>query len=106
MCPALFPTSLLKDTTFFGENFLDALAFLASNILIPLGGLAAVILVGWRWGTTNALNQLKQGAYELFERQRWIGGYFWFCFKYTAPILIGVVFLHALGLCFLKYNGL
>lgn len=96
--PCALSTSVLKDYTFFGENFLDALAFLASNILIPLGGLAAVVLVGWVWGIPNALTQLKQGAYELFDRHRWIGGYFWFCFKYSAPILIGVVFLHALGL--------
>lgn len=96
--PCALSYSLLKDYTFFGENFLDALAFLASNILIPLGGFFAVVMVGWVWGFPNALNQLKQGAYDLFAKHRWIQTYFWFCFKFAAPILIVIVFLHALGI--------
>lgn len=96
--PCALSTSVLKDTFFFGETFLDATAFLASNILIPIGGFFAVLMVGWIWGFPNAINQLKLGASNLFEKHRWIRTYFWFCFKFTAPILIGIVFLHALGL--------
>ncbi len=96
--PCALSTSVLKNYTIFGETFLDALAFLASNILIPLGGFLAVFLVGWIWGVPNALNQLKQGTSRLFEKHSLLGGYFWFCFKITAPLLIIIVFLHALGI--------
>jgi NSS family neurotransmitter:Na+ symporter len=94
--PAALSYSVLKDQTIGGMTFLDLMDFVATGILIPLGGLLAVLLVGWRWGVPNALVQLKQGAEGLFERHPWLGRYFWFCFKYSAPILIIFVLLNAL----------
>jgi NSS family neurotransmitter:Na+ symporter len=73
---------------------LDFMAFVATGILIPIGGLFAVILIGWKWGVPNALSQLKEGAAEVFKKQPWLGHYFWFCFKFSAPILIILVFLN------------
>lgn len=96
--PSALSYSLFKEYTLFGSNFLDAISFLVSSILIPLGGFFAVILVGWVWGVHNALTQLKQGSSEFFRRNTWLNGYFWFCFKYSAPILIIIVFLNALGI--------
>ena len=96
--PSALSTSLFKDTLLFGNTFLDLISFVASSILIPLGGFCAVILVGWIWGVDRALAQIKLGAYDLFERKPWLEKYFWFCFKLSAPILIIVVFLNALGL--------
>lgn len=96
--PCALSFSVLKDYTLFGENFLDAIAYLASNILIPVGGFLAVVMVGWIWGAQNALNALKLGASSLFERHPSLSRYFWFCFKYSAPLLIIIVFLHALGI--------
>lgn len=94
--PCALSYNLLKDYTFQGANFLDVISFIASSILIPLGGLAAVVLVGWRWGFDNALVQLKEGSTALFKRNPWLSKYFWFCIKYSAPILILLVFLNAL----------
>ena len=95
--PCALSFSSLAGFTFFGDNFLDALSNLCSNFLIPLGGLLAVVMVGWVWGFPKALNQLKLGAYEFFEHYPTVTAYFWFCFKYAAPFLIVIVFLHALG---------
>jgi len=95
--PSALSYSVLKDFTFFGEPFLDFISFVASSLLIPLGGFFAVILVGWIWGVPNALAQLKEGAEEYFEKNSWLKTYFWFCFKYAAPILMVFVFLNALG---------
>lgn len=78
-------------------SFLDSMSFVCSSILIPLGGLLAVVLVGWIWGVSGAIEQLKQGSSELFRRRPWLQTYFWFCFKYASPILIVLVFLNALG---------
>lgn len=95
--PSALSYSLLKGTTITGLSFLDFFDFLASSILIPVGGFLAVILIGWRWGVPRALTHLKQGASGLFERNPWLATYFWFCFKYSAPFLMVVVFLYALG---------
>lgn len=96
--PSALSYNLLKNFTLFDLTFLDLMDFTASSILIPLGGFFAVILVGWVWGVQNAIVQLKSGASEFFEDYPWIIHYFWFCFKYTAPILMLFVFLNALGI--------
>lgn len=96
--PSALSYSVLKNYTFYGMNFLDFVSFIASSILIPLGGFLAVILVGWVWGAEKAIDQLKLGAFDFFEKKSWLKTYFWFCFKYTAPILMIFVFLNALGL--------
>ena len=83
----LFWREFPRRAGFFGEQYFD-----------PLRGPCCGGFSGLEMGYNDAINQLKLGAYDLFSRHRWIGGYFWFCFKYTAPLLIGVVFLHALGL--------
>lgn len=62
-----------------GVPFLDFMDFLCSAILIPLGGLAAVLLVGW---------------YAKLPLTK----YLWFTIKFTAPILILLVFLNLLGI--------
>lgn len=95
--PSALSYNVLKNFTLFDLTFLDLMDFTASSILIPLGGFFAVILVGWVWGTQNAIFHLKNGASEFFENHPWIGHYFWFCFKYSAPILMVIVFLNALG---------
>lgn len=94
--PSALSFNLLKDYTIFEMTFLDAVSFLCSSVLIPVGGFFAVILVGWVWGFRKAIAQLKQGSEDLFAKHPWISSYFWFCFKYSAPVLIVFVFLHAL----------
>jgi NSS family neurotransmitter:Na+ symporter len=96
--PCALSFNVLKDYTLFGNNFFDVVSSFASNMLIPIGGFLAVIMVGWIWGTKNALKSLKLGAEDLFEKHPIIEKYFWFCFKYSAPILIMIVFLHSLGI--------
>lgn len=92
--PSALSTNLLKEYQFFGTTFLDGMVFLASNILIPLGGLAATLLAGWIFGSRDTLKELKEGAAELFQKKSWMSSYFSFCFKYLAPILIVIVLLH------------
>lgn len=96
--PSALSLGYLADFQIYGMNFLDFVSFLCSSILIPLGGFCAVVLVGWFWGVSNAIDELQIGAEDLFRRRPWIKTYFWFCFKWSAPILIIVVFLNALGI--------
>lgn len=71
----------------FGIPFLEFMDFLCSAILIPLGGLAAVILLGWIHRVT--IDQ------SMSSGSKW---YFWLTIKFTAPVLILFVFLNALGI--------
>jgi len=96
--PSAVSYSIMRGYTFFDYNFLDFISLICSSFLIPLGGFFAVILVGWIWGTDNAIRQLREGAAELFQKRPWLKTYFRFCFKYAAPILMLIVFLNALGL--------
>ncbi len=86
-----------KDLTFFGKNFFNLLLFLCLNILIPLGGLAAVLLVGWRWTFKKAFPHLKEGAEGLFKTYPPLKWYFEIGIKYIAPLIIVIIMLDALG---------
>jgi NSS family neurotransmitter:Na+ symporter len=96
--PCALSFNVLQNYTLFGENFFEIMSYTASNILIPLGGFFAVIVVGWIWGTINSIKALKEGASGFFDRWPSVIYYFKFCFKYSAPLLIIIVFLHAMGI--------
>lgn len=90
--PCALSTSMLSGYTFFqGATFLDTIMFLASDVLIPLGGFAALILTGWVWGIPKA-NQ------EIRTKRRWILMYTQIVLKYIAPLLVILVFLNAIGI--------
>lgn len=93
--PCALSTNLLKDLPILGfPNFLEAVIYLCSNILIPLGGFAAVILAGWKWGIHSLLQELKTDAQE----SKPVRIYFYLTVKYISPILIIVVFLNSIGI--------
>jgi NSS family neurotransmitter:Na+ symporter len=77
-------------------TFLEGMDFLCSNILIPIGGLSATILVGWIFGTKKSLKELQEGSEGLFKKIPALSSYFSFCFKYLAPILILIVLMNQL----------
>lgn len=93
--PCALSNSVLRDVLIFGMVPLDFMSFVASSIMIPVGGFFAVMLVGYWWGMDKAINQLKIGAESYFAI--WpLAGYFKVCIKVLAPLLIILVFLSAL----------
>lgn len=95
--PSALSASLLREVTLFGMSFFELVAFVATEILIPLGGFLAVVLVGWKLGMGPTLEKLEQGTNGLFHRRPWVRHYFFFGIKYSAPILVLLVFLRELG---------
>lgn len=95
--PCALSANLLSGHTLWGMTFLDLIAFVATDLLVPLGGLAAVILVGWRWGMGVALAHLQKGAEKCFDRAPWLKGYFYWGIRYVAPLLMVLVFAHEMG---------
>lgn len=96
--PCALSFSSMKGITLFGMTAFDLMNTFCTSVLVPLGGLIAVLVIGWVWGWKNAGAQLVQGAEDTFNGRPWLKGYFWFCMKFLAPILIVVVFLHALNI--------
>ncbi|WP_194755664.1 sodium-dependent transporter [Aliidiomarina indica] len=78
---------------FFGKELatiFDAIDHLASNILLPLGGLLAALFTGWvmkRRFTEEELNTSAR-VYAIWR----------FCVRYLAPIAIIAIFLQLLGI--------
>ncbi|WP_163527503.1 sodium-dependent transporter [Halobacillus ihumii] len=73
------------------NNILDSMDFIASNILLPLGGLSMALFVGWYFTKEQAL----QGA---DMENSMVGGIWYKIVKYIAPIVIILIFLQALGI--------
>ncbi len=72
--------------------------WLCTSILIPVGGLFAVLLVGWKWGISSALLSLKEGIKEnALHKKGLLSCYLKIGIKYTAPLLILIILIHMLS---------
>jgi len=76
-----------------GRDILDSLDFIASNLLLPIGGFLTLIFVGWVWGTDKAIKAGNEGAKGPIT----LGGGYSFLVKYVAPVAIFIVFLRSIG---------
>ncbi|MBX0357926.1 sodium-dependent transporter [Halobacillus sp. Nhm2S1] len=71
-------------------NILDSMDYIASNILLPLGGLSMALLVGWYFKKSEAL--------EATDMKNGLIGNVWFTIvKFIAPVMIIVIFLNQIG---------
>ena len=78
----------------FGRDILDNVDFLASNILLPFGGMMMCIFIGWVWGVDKALDEVTNGGKISFPLKT-----FWVVMiKYVAPLAIFIVFVQATGI--------
>lgn len=76
-----------------GKNWFDFLDYLASNWMLPLGGLGICLFVGWRVG-----GQAREQGFKAGSR---LGKLYWgwvFLLRYLVPLGVVSVFLHALGI--------
>ena len=56
--------------TVFGSvrgSFFDVLDTLASNWMLPLGGLFIALFVGWIWGTKKAVDEIRHGSHNFAD---------------------------------------
>ncbi|MBI2319245.1 MAG: sodium-dependent transporter [Betaproteobacteria bacterium] len=87
---ALLSFNLWQDVKLFGLSIFDALDYLASNILLPVGGLLIVVFGSWVMRRTHAREELPLG-------ERWFG--VWrFAARYVAPVGVTLIFLNVTGL--------
>jgi neurotransmitter:Na+ symporter, NSS family len=83
----------------FGMNFFDSMDFLASNWLLPLGGLLIALFVGWAISDSQ-----RREAFGADLHPEWKYKAFRILVKYVAPALVMIVFMHKIG--FLQAIGL
>ena len=79
----------------FGKNFFDLADFLASNIMLPLGGLFIAIYAGWRlpkFITQDELAISSRIGYNL-----WL-----FVIRFIAPLAVIAIFANSLDISFAK----
>jgi neurotransmitter:Na+ symporter, NSS family len=110
--PSALSFGYWKDITLFGLNFFGILDYLSANIMLPLGGLAIAILLGWQLKSDFVIGELRKGAEKIadaapwslfttkvYSSQRLNNGLIWrWIIRYLAPIVILLVFLYSLGL--------
>lgn len=76
-----------------GKNWFDFVDYLASNWMLPLGGLGIAVFVAWRMG-----EQAREQAFRAGSRlARLYWGWVWLL-RYIVPAGVLAVFLHALGI--------
>jgi NSS family neurotransmitter:Na+ symporter len=92
--PSALSNNLLKDVHFIGErNFLDSIDLLATNYLLPLGGLLIALFTGWVLTTRLARSEIEKGEVRFHLYGAWH-----FLIKYVSPIFVALVFLYKIGL--------
>ncbi|MDL2255057.1 sodium-dependent transporter [Parabacteroides sp. OttesenSCG-928-K15] len=85
---------VLKDFTIFGLTFFNLLDYVTAKIMLPLGGMMICIFVGRRVDRKVLRAELTNEGTITF----YFFNTYSFFMKWVAPVLIGLVFLHELGL--------
>ena len=73
-----------------GMTWFDTVDYLASNWLLPLGGIGISLFVGWR--LTSAQRKMELGSFP------WLCSVLVFLLRWLIPVAIVFVMLHALGI--------
>ncbi len=81
----------LKDFTFFKGTIFDNLDYLASNILLPVGGLLISLFAGWVMCRNSSAEELDLGTGLRYRTWR-------FLTRFVAPVGVALVLLNASGL--------
>ena len=96
--PSALSFNLLNDIKIFGFDFFELADFIASNILLPLGGLFIAVFVAWIWGYDKVIPNLRKGAENFFDNFPLLSSLWKIFLKYLSPVLIFLVFLYSIGL--------
>ncbi|WP_185750789.1 sodium-dependent transporter [Clostridium sp. KNHs214] len=74
------------------RGFFDTYDFIASNILLPLGGFLLCIFVGWIWKREVCTDEITNGGQIRFT----LKNVWFFLIRYICPVAIFIVFLRAI----------
>jgi len=87
----VFSFSLLAEFKFWRGTVFDNLDHVASNIMLPAGGLLIVVFSGWVMCQNSSIDELNQRSMPVYRIWRFLA-------RYVAPVAVVLVFLNAVGL--------
>lgn len=87
--PSSLGYGLLAELQLFGRDILSGLDLLASQIVLPVGGLIFALFIGWGWQRNVALQASDFG-------RGWLGRAWLLMLRYLTPLMLTLVLLHAL----------
>lgn len=85
-----FSTLSGEEFRIYGKTFYEAIDFLSSNILLPIGGILTAVFVGWTMKETKVMKELAIKNQVLYIAWR-------IAIRIVAPLAILVVFLDFFG---------
>ena len=86
---SVFSDNLLKDFKFLKGTIYQNIDFLASNIMLPLGGLLITVFAGWVMCRNSTAEELDCGTGLVYKTWR-------FFVRFVAPAAVILVFIEAL----------
>ena len=94
------PSALSGGTRIFGsdlvllinKNWFDSMDYLASNWMLPLGGLGIALFTAWRMDDALRYDHFLSGSKLRIFYRWWL-----LLLKFLVPVAILLVFLHAVG---------
>lgn len=81
----------LSGVKLFGDGIFDFLDKFSSNFLLTLGGLLAVLFVGWKMPKAAVHDEFTNGG--VLKGNSACFGVFYFILKYVAPLAVLLIFL-------------
>jgi NSS family neurotransmitter:Na+ symporter len=87
----IFSFNIASEYTFLGRTFFENLDYLASNILLPLGGAFMSIFVGWRISRSSVVEELSIGSGIVFHILLLL-------IRFVAPAAVFIIFFRAVGI--------
>ena len=87
--PSGLSFGVMAGTTFMDMTFFDTVDNLASNYLLPLGGMLMAIFVGWVWGTREAQKEIEKHETTFHFVKAWS-----FLIRYVTPVAVALVFIN------------
>jgi NSS family neurotransmitter:Na+ symporter len=89
--PSSLGFGLLSNVRLAGLPILDAVDFLASNLLLPFSGFAIALFIGWHWQQACAIEAVG-------FRRTWIAHLWYVSIRYAVPTMITMIFLRSISI--------
>ncbi len=87
--PSGLSFGVMSDVKFMDKTFFDIVDNIASNYLLPLGGMLTAVFVGWKWGIAKAREEIEKHETRFHWAKLW-----GFLIRYITPVAVALVFFN------------
>nr|WP_195376659.1 sodium-dependent transporter [Anaerotruncus rubiinfantis] len=84
--PSALSYGVLADFTILNYSFFDFMGMLTDNILMPLGGIAMCVYIGWFWGPGKLIAHIESDGVSFKLKKAWL-----WCVRIITPVMITIV---------------